>query len=85
MTCMTHVDFTDAYAKVPLSDDGIGAWQPLTDEQRWGIACLDCGRVEYHDDGRRQIGTTDEGPVRVCLACYIQRLRDHIDYFRPQS
>lgn len=82
---MTHVEFTDAYAKVPGSDDGIGATVPLGDEQRRGEACIDCDSIVVGSTARRVIGATPDGPARVCLACYLERLRDHIDYYRPRS
>ena len=78
---MTHIDYTDVYAKVPGSDDGIGAWVPLSDDQRRGWSCIDC------TGGSRlqQIGSCEEGPIMVCGICYERRLRDHIDYYRPRS
>lgn len=78
---MTHVEFTDLYAKVPFSDDGIGAWLPLTDGQRMGAECIDCGA----GFGGHEIGTCEDGPLYVCAGCYQQRLFDHIDHYRPQS
>lgn len=83
-TYMTHIEFTDAHART-YADDGVGAWTPLGDEQRRGEACIDCESIVIGSTARRVIGTTDEGPARVCLACYIQRLKDNIDYYRPQS
>lgn len=85
-THMTHVDFTDVYATVPGSDDGIGAWQPLTQEQRDGWACIDCGKGFYGaEQPPRPIGRCEDCEVQVCQSCYEQRLRDHIDYYRPRS
>jgi hypothetical protein len=82
---MTHIEFTDVYAKVPGSDDGVGATKPLGDDQRRGDACIDCESIVIGSTSRRVIGLTIDGPARVCLACYHERLRDHIDYYRPQS
>jgi len=78
---MTHIEFTDLHAKVPGSDDGIGAWVPLSDDQARGWSCIDCaGRTDL-----QVIGQCSEGPIAVCAICYVRRLRDHIDYYRPQS
>jgi hypothetical protein len=81
---MTHVEFTDAHATVPGTDTGIGATKPLIEEQRRGDACLDCESIVIGSTARRVIGLCIDGPIRVCLACYHERLRDHIDYYRPQ-
>ena len=78
---MTPIEFTDAYATIPGTDTGIGAWQPLDDEERSGWVCIDCGsRLDL-----RTIGKCADGPIRVCGDCYVRRLWDHIDYYRPQS
>jgi hypothetical protein len=78
---MTHIDFTDPYAAIPGVDDGIGAWVPLSEEQRHGWSCIDC----TGQTGLQMIGRCDEGRITVCSFCYVRRLRDHIDYYRPQS
>jgi hypothetical protein len=79
---MTHIEFTDPHAKVPLSDDGIGAWSPLTDDQRNGTACIDCAKDVYGSAYGRAVGNCEAGAVYVCWSCYEQRLHDHIDYYR---
>jgi ribosomal protein L32 len=78
---MTPINFSDVYARVPGSDDM--AWQPLSEVQRRGEACMDCGT--YHGYPSREIGRCADGPLVVCPSCYVQRLQDHIDYYRPQS
>lgn len=80
-TYMTPIEFTDAHAAIPGTDDGIGSWQPLSDDERTGHMCIDCGNRR----DLRRIGRCADGPIRVCGDCYVQRLRDHIDYYRPQS
>lgn len=84
---MTHVDYTDIYATVPYSDSGVGAWVPLSDDQRIGAACLDCDKTLY--GAKHAVGSVEhlgaQWVVNVCPECYLERLRDHIDYRRPQS
>lgn len=82
---MVHIEFGDYYLMIPGSDDGIGAWVPLSEEQRRGEECIDCGRSVYGSAYGRFLGTCEAGKVYVCQACYEQRLMDHIDYYRPQS
>jgi hypothetical protein len=78
---MTHIEWTDDDVVTPGVDDGTGAWALLDDDCRSGWQCIDCGsRLDLRDVGR-----CDDGPIRVCTGCYIQRLRQRIDYYRPQS
>jgi hypothetical protein len=73
---MTHVAFTDDAVTIPEVDTGVGAWRPLTDEQRSGWACIDCGAVAAQ---MRPVGTVEEGQVFCCTSCYESRLRDRIE------
>lgn len=77
----TPIDFTDEWARHP-SETGINAWKVLNAHQRAGWACIDCSEEGVT---MRPVGFCDEGQLLCCLECYIARLKDHIEWYRPQS